>query len=29
MIQTKEIIKDTFWGNLGRKPYNKITVQIL
>ena len=27
MIQTKEIIKDTFWALLEEKPYNKITVQ--
>ncbi len=27
MIQTKEIIKDTFWEILEEKPYNKITVQ--
>ena len=27
MIQTKEIIKDTFWELLEEKPYNKITVQ--
>lgn len=27
MIQTKEIIKDTFWQILEEKPYNKITVQ--
>ena len=24
MIQTKEIIKDTFWEILEEKPYNKI-----
>ena len=27
MIQTKEIIKDTFWELLEEKPYNKITVK--
>lgn len=27
MIQTKEIIKNTFWEILEEKPYNKITVQ--
>ena len=27
MIQTKKIIKDTFWEILEEKPYNKITVQ--
>ena len=27
MIQTKKIIKDTFWELLEEKPYNKITVQ--
>ena len=27
MIQTKEIIKETFWELLEEKPYNKITVQ--
>ena len=27
MIQTKEIIKNTFWELLEEKPYNKITVQ--
>ena len=27
MIQTKEIIKDTFWEILEEKTYNKITVQ--
>ncbi len=27
MLQTKKIIKDTFWEILEEKPYNKITVQ--
>ncbi len=27
MIQTKEIIRETFWEILEEKPYNKITVQ--
>lgn len=27
MIQTKKIIKDTFWELLEEKPYNKITVK--
>ena len=27
MVYTKKIIKDTFWGILEEKPYNKITVQ--
>ena len=27
MIQTKDIIKDTFWEILEEKPYNKITVK--
>ena len=27
MIQTKDIIKDTFWEIMEEKPYNKITVK--
>lgn len=27
MVQTKKIIKDTFWELLEEKPYNKITVK--
>ena len=27
VIQTKKMIKDTFWEILEEKPYNKITVQ--